>query len=233
MIQNDTETHSSSVIINSIIDQALQIRSLSERIEFISSSFLGAPYQVNPLVGSASTPERFTTSISAFDCVTFCETVLALTFSKNGADFNSILQQIRYKFAQISWLTRNHYMTLWIEENIKNNFIKLDRTFSNATISRLLSTLDGYPPQEATIYYRPIELFSSYEVIKDAAFLLFVSTHSNLDYFHLGIAGRKNDELYLRHAAKSIGSVNDELFSNFLARNSMLGITMLEVIEER
>ena len=50
-------------------------------MEALSRYFLGHPYQINPLIGSAGTPEVFTVSLDAFDCVTFVETILALSLA--------------------------------------------------------------------------------------------------------------------------------------------------------
>jgi hypothetical protein len=118
-------------------------------------------------------------------------------------------------------------MSTWLEENEKNKIIKLDKIFSHTTKTRELSTLLKYPALTKTISYKPIdEILTSSNDISDGAIVLFVSLKENLDYFHLGLAFRdEKGELFLRHASKSIGYVNDEKFSSFIARNELLGTT--------
>ena len=209
-----------------LFDIACKSESITQRIKIISEQLLNLPYCQNPLTPFGET-EQFVYSLESFDCVTFLESVLALALTKRCDNVENILRKIRYHNAQVSWQMRCHYMTNWIEENEKNGFIQLDLNFSNASIPRHLSALKGYQEKDEIIHYCPIEFIQApYDKIKDGALLFFVSLKDNLDYFHVGFAIRdKNDNLYLRHAAKSIGCVNDEPFDHFLARNEMLGIT--------
>ena len=219
------------LLTENIFDMACKSESVTNKIKTISEQLLDLPYCQNPLTPYGQ-DEEFIYSLTSFDCVTFLETVLALALAKKSNEVEKILKKIRYHDAQVSWQMRCHYMTNWIEENEKNGFLKLDLDFSNASISRHLSALDGYPEKNELIHYRPIEFIQSpFEKIKDGALLFFVSMKDCLDYFHVGIAIRDDDDtLYLRHAAKSIGCVNDEPFEHFLARNEMLGITQAIVI---
>src|SRR5262244_1836918 len=94
-------------------------RSAGRRIEILSRHFLGQPYEINPLIGSAETPEVFTVSLDAFDCVTYVETVLALTLASDPGQFTEWLRKIRYRDGRIMWEGRNHYMTGWIRSNVR------------------------------------------------------------------------------------------------------------------
>ena len=64
--------------VERLLSKSKPSRSAGSRIEILSRQFLGQPYLVNPLIGSADKPEVFTVSLDAFDYVTFVETILAL-----------------------------------------------------------------------------------------------------------------------------------------------------------
>jgi hypothetical protein len=59
----------------------------------------------------------FTAFLDGFDCVTYLETILALTRASNVDDFIEWLRKIRFDQGRIRWERRNHYMTLWIRNN--------------------------------------------------------------------------------------------------------------------
>src|SRR2546429_8109006 len=104
--------------IERLISQAKSFRSAGSRIEVLSRHFLGQPYKINPLIGSAVEPEVYTVSLDSFDCVTYVETILALSLSSSVDEFTRWLRQIRYENGQIDWKRRNHYMTGWIRSNL-------------------------------------------------------------------------------------------------------------------
>src|SRR5581483_7217804 len=89
----------------------------------LSRRFLGHPYQTNPLIGSADSPEVFTASLDAFDCVTYVETVLALARARSVDEFTRWLRAIRYEDGCVRWERRNHYMTRWIRNNARQAII--------------------------------------------------------------------------------------------------------------
>src|SRR5262249_7780091 len=83
------------------------------RIEVLSRQFLGQPYQINPLIGSAETQEVFVASLDTFDCVTYMETVLALSLASTPDQFSEWLRKIRYEGERIPWKRRTHQLTAW------------------------------------------------------------------------------------------------------------------------
>src|SRR6185369_6545399 len=84
---------------------------------------IGYPYK-STLIGSASVPEVFTADTKAFDCVTYVETVLALAHSENRSQFRDALKGIRYESGKVDWKRRNHYMTQWLRNNIRDEWVK-------------------------------------------------------------------------------------------------------------
>ncbi len=89
--------------------------------------FLGRPYVASTL---EKEPEQLVVNLREFDCTTFVETVLALSYTVGSSehptfeDFRETLQQIRYRNGIINDYTdRLHYFTDWIYENGKNGFV--------------------------------------------------------------------------------------------------------------
>lgn len=109
--------------------QKLVTRSQSDRLAFYANAFFAhnTPYLVEPLgegdSGAFSKAPLY--RFDAFDCTTFVETVLALSFSSSPADFQTRINQIRYKDGVIAYEKRNHFPSLdWIPNNIKNGYLK-------------------------------------------------------------------------------------------------------------
>src|SRR5947209_7298185 len=102
-------------------------RSAVSRIDAFSQHFIGHRYKTNPLIGSSDTPEVFTASLDGFDCVTYIETILALSRASNAVDFTQWLQRIRYENGRIEWRRRNHYMSGWIRNNTKHSIVRSAR----------------------------------------------------------------------------------------------------------
>jgi hypothetical protein len=98
-----------------------------QRIAQISQYFLGASYMLEPL--GEGTSGQFNQEplyrLDAFDCETYVDTVLALTFSNNFQQFQYIIKKIRYKNGIVSFLTRTHFPNAdWIPNNIDNGYIQ-------------------------------------------------------------------------------------------------------------
>src|SRR5450759_4362567 len=63
--------------IGRLIGEAKTLPTIAQRIDFISGALRGTTYQGYTLIGGPRRPEKFVVRDDAFDCVTFCETVLA------------------------------------------------------------------------------------------------------------------------------------------------------------
>ena len=63
---------------------------ISQRINFISGALRGTRYQGDTLIGGPRQSEKFVVRDDAFDCVTFCETVLAAAIAGNRGEFDSM-----------------------------------------------------------------------------------------------------------------------------------------------
>src|SRR5271167_1170499 len=110
--------------VEQLLSKTKYDRSTGGRIDVLSRHLLGHPYQPNPLIGSVDTAEVFTASLDGFDCVTYIETIVALARASNVGDFTEWLRKIRYEGGRIQWQQRNHYMTLWIRNNLREGIIR-------------------------------------------------------------------------------------------------------------
>ena len=79
-----------TALIGRLIKQARALPHVSQRIEFISHALLGVRYQANTLIGGPKHPERFVVRDDAFDCVTFCEVVLAAAIARDLDEFENL-----------------------------------------------------------------------------------------------------------------------------------------------
>ncbi len=60
-----------------------------------------------------------------FDCVTYCETVLAAALvARRRTSSKRSLRQIRYHDGVVAWRERNHYFFEWSQHNIANRICR-------------------------------------------------------------------------------------------------------------
>jgi hypothetical protein len=202
----------------------------ASRIEILSRQFLGLPYQPNPLIGSADTAEVFTASLDGFDCVTYIETVIALARASNVDEFTEWLRKIRYERGRIQWDRRNHYMTDWIRNNLREGIVKPISMPTVPTLSRerILNVVPGLRPQRTRIKCVPKPgLLRLERYLQSGDLIFFASTRKNLDMFHAGIIVRDNNNVSMRHASRSQGGVVQQKLSDFLKANRMAGVVVV------
>lgn len=209
-----------------LIDEMLGLSDIGQRIRHLSSFWLGAPYIVNPLIGSPAEPEELVARVDGFDCVTFLETLLALAEAESVEEFLANLRQIRYRKGEVQWKTRLHYTTDWARHLIEQGRLR-ELTRGPGTVERFkeLSLLAGMSPKTSRFRYFPKKKIPSLSRrLKDGDFIYFVSTRKGLDVFHVGLLVWDGERLLLRHAARSRGSVVEQELSEFVKANRMSGV---------
>lgn len=216
--------------VEQLLSQAKDDRAIDGRIEVFSRQFLGRPYQTNPLIGSADRAEVFTASIDRFDCVTYIETVVALARASTVDGFIEWLRKIRYEGGRIEWDRRNHYMTLWIRNNVREGIIRRVSMMAVPIVSieRVLNVVPGLAPQRIRIRCvakRAVPQCA--ERLQSGDLISFVSTHKHLDVFHAGIIARDGKRILVRHASRSQGGVVEQELSEFLKANRMAGVIVV------
>lgn len=213
--------------VEQLLSKTKHDRSIANRVDVLSRKFLGHSYEANSLIGSVDIAEVFTVSFDGFDCVTYIETILALARAANADDFIEWLRKIRYGKGRIQWERRNHYMTDWIRNNIRERIIKplSFPTVSIRSIERVLNIVPGLAARRTRVkcVAKPA-VFRLAAYMRSGDLIFFVSTRKNLDVFHAGIIVRDDKGMRMRHASRSQGVVVEQELSEFLKTNRMAGV---------
>ena len=136
-IQNAEPQHNDFAIVSNSEDQkrietilskyAKHNTSVSSLIIALAREFKGVPYVAKTLENDSR--ENLVVNTRQLDCTTYVENVLAIYLCiKNQklsfTDYCSYLRQIRYVGGKVSYPTRQHYFTEWIDENTKDGFVE-------------------------------------------------------------------------------------------------------------
>jgi Protein of unknown function (DUF1460) len=216
--------------VEHLLSETKHDRSITGRIDVLSRHLLGRPYKPNPLIGSINTPEVFTALLDGFDCVTYIETVIALARASNVDGFTKWLRTIRYDRGLIQWARRNHYMTLWIRNNIRDGTIRPLSMPAVPVISRrrILNIVPGLAARRTHVKCVPKRSVPRLlQYLQGGDLIFFASTRKHLDVFHAGIIVRDAKTISLRHASRSKGFVVQQELSKFLKSNRMAGVIVV------
>lgn len=219
--------------VRQLLSRASPHRTVLARVEALSASLVGSPYEAHGLVGSASDPEVFIASLEGFDCVTYVETVLALARASDPGGFSEELRRIRYDDGRVEWGRRNHYMTDWVRRNARAGLVRPVAAGALATRKeKVLNALPGLRAQKARFACVPKAKLRAFESrLENGDILLFASTKAGLDVFHCGLVVRKEGSWKLRHASRSAGRVVEGDLAAFLRANRMAGLIAVRPLE--
>ncbi len=220
--------------VEQLLSRARRGLSIGVRIGILSQQFLGRPYKSNPLIGSSDSDEVFIASLDGFDCVTYIETVLALARAYTLADFAAQLRGMRYDRGIVKWDRRNHYMTDWIRNNLRDERIARLSLPNVPTRKkdRILNMVAGLPARRARIRCVPKSALPRLKPhLRDGDLLFFASTRKNLDVFHAGIVIDEGGRIAIRHASRSKGGVVQQDLDEFLAENRMAGVIVARPLD--
>lgn len=212
-----------------LIEKAVALPSISQRVDFISRALIGTPYRSYMLIGGPRRPEQFVIRDDAFDCVTYCEAVLAAALARRAEDYPAALRQIRYHNGTVSWRARNHYFSQWCESNVANNLCQSVAVPGAATINKTLNYMPALGARRVSLNaVARADLLANKRLLATGDIIGFLSQRARLDYFHIGfVVVAADGELWLRHAAKSKHGVLDEPLARFLSVNRVKAVTLL------
>lgn len=215
--------------IGTLIERASNLPTVAQRIGFISHALLGLPYRGFTLIGGPHQQEEFVIRDDGFDCVTFCETVLAAARVSRAVDFDEVLRQIRYRNGDVAWRERNHYFSDWSEFNIANGVCRAVMLPGGVAIDKMLTYERGLGARQASFTAIPrASLAAHMDRLATGDIIGFLSERPGLDYFHTGfIVVSPGGKLWLRHAAKSRQRVLDEDLARFIVRTRVKRVTVL------
>ena len=210
---------------------------VTEKMEYFSSLFLGMPYnltcsgdgpyalyETEPLVNFQQT-----------NCMVYCEHVLALSISDSWDNFFNNLQQIRYEDGMIGMRTRNHYtMGDWLPENDwllhdatvdvgGKNTKSTTRTISHKIFFKGKGINDlryVKPDRKITRYFIPFNSLNDVKKnIKSGDILsLFFADMDDIFSAHMLMAFWKDGELYFRESSMSKMTTFDSKFEDWLKK---------------
>lgn len=215
--------------IAALIGEAQARTFIGGRIDVISHALVGSPYVSYPLIGGPNKPEEFVLRDDAFDCVTFCETVLAAARSSTLADFAPQLRRIRYRGGVVDWRERNHYFADWTLQNIVNGVCRALLLPDASIVDKTVSYMRGLPVERVVLTSIPTaSVLTHADRLATGDIVGFLSRRPGIDYFHTGfIVIERNGALLLRHAARSKGRVLDQPFPQFVAENGVRAVSLL------
>ena len=221
--------------IDRLIVQSRGRGTISQRIDFVSAALQGIRYQENTLIGGPNLSEKFVVRDDAFDCVTFCETVLAAAIASDRSEFDSVLRNIRYRNGVVAWRERNHYFFEWCQHNVDNSTCRWVGMQGALDMEKTVDYQAGLGKRRFAMRVIPSAAFlASKDKLERGDIVGFVSRRPNLDYFHTGlITFDKSGTLLLRHASQSHRHVLDERMDQFVAINGVRYVTLLRPQEPR
>jgi hypothetical protein len=206
--------------------------SVSERMEFVSRALLGTRYQADTLIGGPRQPERLVVRDDAFDCVTFCEFVLAVALARSYPEFETTLRAIRYANGEVQWRERNHYFAEWCRSAVAKGLCARIAVGESIAIARTVNW-GNLGRREVTIEaVAPATMLAHGKWLANGDIIGFVSRRRNLDFFHTGLVIiREDGTLILRHASETRHHVVDGPLANFVAANNVQYVTLLRAVD--
>jgi hypothetical protein len=231
---------------------------VENRIEENSKIYLGYPYLKNPLGEGFGYDKDPLYNLNGFDCVTYVETVLALSTTDSEEEFKAKMNEIRYKDGDVNFLNRNHITSIDWNINNEANGILIDKTVQlfpknfkileteidkGAWFQKTHNLSVNFPKKISRLPYLPIN-----SIIKETTLLNRIRSGSiinivrsnwplhnigtRLDISHQGFAIRKNGVLYFREASSLKKMVVEIPMQKYISSmknvNTVRGINILE-----
>jgi hypothetical protein len=216
-------------LIGRLIAQSREFPKLSKRIDVISGALIGKRYRANTLIGGPRTKEVFVVRDDGFDCVTYCETVLAAANAHDLPSFEKELRAIRYRNGEVDWRERNHDFAAWCERNVANGLCQPPTVGATVEVVKTIGVPRELGQRRYSIAAVPRSVLLAHrDKLADGVIMGFVSLRPSLDYYHCGFVmlGNKAD-LVLRHASLSHGRIVDQRIELFFAANRVHYVTLL------
>ena len=198
--------------INSIISTSAKNSSGGQKVEEISSNFLGVPYLGFTLIGSEEKKEVLTINLSGLDCFTYLDYVEALRHSSDFDSFKDRVRTVRYKNGIVEYGTRKHFFSDWplfnseyvkdVTSEIGGPSVKKERKLLNLKKDGS-NYLPGIPVVAREITYIPTESLNQdiLNKLRTGDYIGIYSDNDGLDVSHTGIVIRESGTVYMRHAS--------------------------------
>ena len=208
---------------------------------WFGKKFCGVPYVGGTL--DKMTEEKLVVNTHQLDCTTYVEMVTALTMCAQNKETSFLaycnhLKHVRYVGGEVSYVKRQHYFTVWMDDNQQEGIVQNIAPNPPFTAVQTVNVnwmtthtssykmLTAHPQWRAGIKtlelsvsgkrYRYIpkgkiantSLFR--QTIKDGDIIAIITNKKGLDTTHIGLASWHKDGLHLLNASSIHKSVIDE-----------------------
>jgi len=225
-------TRTDSMEVENLLRQAKKTAP-QNKILYFANHFMGRPYVGGTLDRGQN--ERLVVNLRELDCTTFVEQVIALAMCAERKEtsflsFCEHLRHVRYVRGNVSYVHRQHYFTLWINDNVAEGIIEevcspnppfsaMQRVHVNymsthVSAYKMLSAhpewVNGIRQMERGITglkysYIPKSAVKNNRLLRqtihDGDVLVMITSKKGLDTSHLGIALWQKDGIHLLHAS--------------------------------
>ena len=231
-----------SIKIVSLLKEASQLKQKpASWMLWFGKKFADVPYVGGTLDKTAA--EHLIVNTRQLDCTTYVEMITALTMCAQNHEtsftaYCNHLKHVRYIGGEVSYVKRQHYFTVWMDDNEKEGIVKnispnppftaVQKVNVNWMSTHVSSykMLTAHPEWRTGIRqleqsvsgksYRYIpkgkiantQLFRN--TIKDGDIIAIITNKKGLDTTHIGIASWHNDGLHLLNASSIHKKVIDE-----------------------
>lgn len=235
-------TRADSLKIVSLLQEAQKLKQQPKSwMLWFGKKFLGVPYVAGTL--DKTKEERLVVNTRQLDCTTYVEMVTALTLCAQQGEtsfekYCERLRHVRYIGGKVEYTQRQHYFTVWINDNVCEGIVSdvnpnppftavqkvmVDWMSTHASDYKMLSShpewMPGIRAMEQSISgkcYRYIPknqianntLFR--KTIHDGDIIVIVTRKKGLDTTHIGLASWHADGLHLLNASSIHRKVIDE-----------------------
>ena len=200
----------------------------------IGKFFIRTPYLAGTLEMGGT--ESLVVNLREFDCVTFVENVVAITWflrskERSFESFQRLLQKIRYRRGRLQgYSSRLHYFSEWIHDNQKKGIVKdVTRKSGGRPFRKTINFMTTHPnlylslgemvnlrrmkSVERTIstslfFSIPKKVLRRFEDrIRDGDLIAITTNTEGLDVQHVGLAATVKNRIHLLHASSGEGRV--------------------------
>lgn len=200
-------------------------------ISKLSEKFLGIKYVSNTLSNYEidTSKENLIINFDALDCFTFIDTINALKNSDNKNEFKHNLINTRYKNGEISYHTRNHFFSDWLDVNSVQDITctlgKCKKTIKY--LNKDEKYLKEIPTQKREISYIKSNIVDT-ALLKNGDYIGIYTDKKALDVTHTGIIIKKFGKVFIRHASSLQKNIIDSELLEYT--KNKLGIIVYRAI---
>ncbi len=211
--------------LEAMLAAASAMDGLPERIDFISSRFLGVPYGESTLIGSPGVPEVLVIDLRAVDCFTYLDYVESMRLSRTFSEFPRHLRRVRYRSGTVAYEARRHFFTDWTASARVRDVTGAIGRANATTVAKTLnrtdgggSILPGIPPVGRKIVFIPTDRLDGHALdgMRTGDYIGVYAPAEGLDVSHVGICIRRENRILLRHASSIAHKVIDQDFDPYM-----------------